>query len=505
MIIKKSNKTGKKPNKQTAEKWLVNRNALIKPEDISKPGLSAVISNVQNFIKNEICLPDNSRILLAVSGGVDSVTMLDIMANLSIKNGYKLFIVHFNHQLRGVSSDRDEEHARYLAAKYNIPFHCTKGNVKEYAENNSLSIEQAARILRYRFIEQTARTLKVSYIATAHTYDDSAETFLFNLMRGSGITGLSGIPWTRTLSKNILLVRPVIRCRKSHLIEFAKERNLKWFEDESNAMLNFTRNKIRHKLIKLLEDEYNPAIVDILNRTSFLLKGADKFISDFVIQNLKTVVTDKADNRFSLRIKLLQTHSEFIQGEIIQAAVKSQFHIQPLSLSIIDRITALFELPSGSIADINKNYYVVKDRNRLIFSRRKPALNQTLMIEKTGEYEFNGYKLTLNEVKKSQVKFKNDRNTEFFDYDKVPMLLYIRNWKPGDTFRPLGMEGSVKLSDFFINEKVSIIEKARIPILASRSDLVWVCGLRISDNYKIDDSTKRYLKIELIEENKTQK
>ncbi len=502
---KKSNNTGRKQPKQSAEKWLVSRKSLIKPEELAKPAVNTVISQVESFIKNELYIPDSAKILLAVSGGVDSIAMLDIIANLSVKYGYKPYVVHYNHQLRGVSSDGDEEYARKLAAYYSIPFHCTRGNVKEYAENNHLSLEQAARIMRYRFIEQTARTLKVNYIATAHTLDDSAETFLFNLMRGSGLTGLSGIPWSRALNKNIMLVRPLIGCRKQQLVEYAIARNSKWREDETNAMLNFTRNKIRHELIKYLETEYNPSIVDILSRTSLLLKGADKFINDFVQQNLKNIVTDKRDSRFSLRIGMLQTYSEFIRGEIIQASLKANFHLQPLPMAIIDRIASLCSLPSGSIADISKNFYVLRDRNRLVFSKSKPLENQAIMIEKTGEYEFNTYKLILKEVRKNQVKFKNEKSIEYLDYDKVPMLLYLRNWQRGDAFRPLGMEGSLKLSDFFINEKISIVDKGLIPILASKSDIIWICGQRISDNYKIDDTTKRYLKIEIIELNNNKK
>ncbi len=478
---------------------------LIKPTLRNNEYYSKFFKMLNLHFSNEIDLPKGTSFILAVSGGVDSAVMLDVFANLAEENAYHLVVAHFNHMLRGEHSDKDLALVKDLAKNYGLQFYSSSGDVKGFAKENSLSIEHAARTLRYRYLSQIAQNLKINYILTAHTSDDVAETFLSHLFRGSGLTGLSGIPQKRKLSKTSYLFRPFLNLNKSELIEYAQNRDLKWQEDESNSMLFYTRNKIRNVLIKNLETDYNPGIKEVLNRTAKLLKGADDFINEHVQMILPNVTKDKSSDRFALGISLLNTFPDFIKGEIIQTSLMENLKLQPVSLGTIDRIITLCDSPTGSMADISKKIFVLKDRDYLIFSKRQPSDKQLKQIEKTGEYQLKQGSFSLKEVSKKDVKISEDPNIEFFDYDSLPIGLTVRSWEPGDFFQPIGMEGTIKISDFLTNMKIPLIDKDRVTLLTFKNEVVWVMGMRISEKYKVTNSTLRYLKAVFKKENTGQK
>jgi tRNA(Ile)-lysidine synthase len=493
------NKNYNKLNKKNPKFRIQNseiriQKSILSHDQKSEPFLKDFYSRLKNYLENTLYIEDKSEILIAVSGGIDSVVLLDAMCVLSEKHNYKLIVAHFNHSLRGKASNEDEIFVRHLAENYKLPFHHSKGKVKQFAEKNSNSIEQAARILRYLFFERTARSIHSSLVATAHTADDSAETFLMNLIRGTGLTGLSGIPEKRPLSKNVSIIRPFLFLKKQDLKEYARLRNLSWREDESNSLLNFTRNKIRHELLPKLVNDFSPAIVDIINRTSKLFNGADEFIDEYVKNAVSDILTDKGSDRFSINIPLLQTFSEFIQGEIIQSALNKHFQMQPLSLQTIDRILDLQNSPVGSICEIMKQAIVLRDRQQLIFSRTRQENKCNMLIERTGVFKAGRFRLTLSEVNKKKVKFALDPKIEYFDMDLLPIMLTLRNWRDGDTFQPLGMAGTVKVSDYLTNEKIPLIDKPNVLVLSTKSDIVWICGKRASDKFKVTESTKKYIK-----------
>ncbi len=434
--------------------------------------------------------------LCAVSGGVDSTVLLDVMSQLAQKHNFSLAVAHYNHNLRGEESDEDEVLVKKMAEDYNIKFYGGSGKIKQFAERNSLSIEHAARVLRYKFFERTSRTVNADFLATAHTSDDSVETFLLNMIRGSGLTGLSGIPSKRTLVKNVQLIRPLIELSKDDLIQYARKRKLKWREDKSNALLNYTRNKIRNELLPYLRENYNPSISDIINRTAGLIHGADGILSVQVKNNLDTIMLEKGSDKFAVNLPLLRTFDEFFQSEMIQEALQRYFNMQPQSLATIERIMKLEESKVGAICEINKNFIVLRDRQSLIFTRTQPEYFYDEIIRRTGVYEAGNNVLKLIEVKYKDIDFNNNPNIEYFDFDLVPAVLHFRSWEEGDTFNPLGMTGTMKVSDFLTNQKVPLIEKPNVMLLSAGREILWICGMRISDKFKVNDSTKRYLKAE---------
>lgn len=456
------------------------------------------VQKVEHFLINDMLIDGASKIVLAVSGGVDSMTLLDVMAVLAEKYQFKLAVAHFNHNLRGADSNKDLDFVKNETKNYGFPFYFASGKVKKYAEKNSISIETAARVLRYNFFERVSRNFNADFVATAHTANDSVETFFINLFRGSGLTGLCGIPFRRQLIKDVLLIRPLIDFKKSELIEYANIRNIKWREDNSNSLLEYTRNKVRLDLIPKLENDFNPSIIDVINRTTRLIQSADRIIHNYVKKHLPDIIENVSSDSFCFNITILSTFDKFVQGEMIQTAFLKYFRLSPPSLAKIDRILDLIDSETGAFFEITKSITVAKDRNHLVFFRNFEKKEINLIINKTGTYTLNGYQINLQEVNKRQVKLSNSSNEEYLDFDLVPSLLYIRNWKDGDSFQPLGMQGTVKISDFLTNQKISFLERSKILVLCSKNDIIWVIGKRISEKYKIKEDTKRFLKIELI-------
>jgi tRNA(Ile)-lysidine synthase len=326
--------------------------------------------------------------------------------------------------------------------------------------------------------------------------DDSAETLLLNLLRGSGLTGLSGIPKVRTFVKNVRLIRPLIELRKADLIAYAKERRLIWREDKSNQLLDYTRNKVRHSLIPMLEQNFNPNIIDTLTRTAKLISGADEFVSDMVTNSLEYVTDDVRQERFAVKVNLMQTFPEFVQGEIIQKLVNKYFRIANLPMRKIADIIELMNHQTGAVYQINKNYQVLSDRKRLIFTKVEDYIKISERFSIEQGFENAEISLKVTPVRKKDIKFNDNPNEEYLDKSKISRTLKIRNKEEGDCFIPLGMLGRVKVSDFLTNEKVSLIDKSKVLVLESGGEIVWVVGHRVSEKFKVDAQTQEAYKIE---------
>jgi len=471
-------------------------------KQLSSEVLMKFLENVEDYLRKEAYIEAGGKLLVAVSGGVDSVVLMDSLSYLADKMKFTLYVAHFNHQLRGLSSDNDESLVRQICKDYNLHFYSGTGNVKHYSTKNSLSIEHAARILRYNFFERTARNINADIVATAHTEDDLVETFFINLFRGSGLTGLSSMPSKRKFVKNVTLVRPFLQFNKAELYQYAEIRNLKWNEDETNSLLNYTRNKIRHDLIPKLKNEYNPSIIQTINRTAELIQGADEVIKDFVVKTAPNIIEESSNEKFSLKINMLLTLNRFMQGEVLQYAWSKYFRLQPMSLAVIDRILELTDKQTGSICEISSAYFVLRDRNNLIFAKRAKEVSTSLIIEKPGLYKLGKNKLEITEVQWQDVKFSEDKNVEYIPADMALPFLEIRNKREGDIFHPLGAPGEMKLSDFLTNEKVSLIDKTNVLILTNRIHVLWVLGYRISEKARVGKKTSKIYRLRLLSNEK---
>lgn len=427
----------------------------------------------QNHINANLSFLKEKRLLLAVSGGIDSMVLLYLCHQLNID----IRVAHCNFQLRGDESDEDEDFVKSQTDKLQIPIFIKKFDTKSYAEKEKLSIQVVARNLRYEWFNTLLINNDYDYILTAHHLDDSLETFLINFTRGSGLDGLTGIP-----QQNGSIVRPLLPFSRTEIEIFAKENNVEWREDSSNTSDNYLRNKLRHDVIPMLK-KINPSLLHSFENTISNLKQAQSLVDDASQIIYRKVVTDI---NFQKRINL----TELIQLPNYHAYLYQW--LEPLGFSDWDSINDLATAQSGKQIH-SQNHTLLKDRNELIVFPKQEYKKTTLfLIEKEqNEIKFP-LKITFCNVDDISLEATN---CIFVDEDKLQYPLVIRKWKEGDWFYPLGMNGKKKLSKFFKDEKFSLLDKLNTWILCSENQIVWVIEKRQDERFKVTEETTKILKI----------
>lgn len=423
----------------------------------------------KNIFKNFRLSPD-SKLLIAVSGGVDSMVLCDLL----LESKMNFSIAHCNFQLRGKDSEQDEKFIRNYCIKNEIPFFSTKFDVKNFKESGNFSTQMAARELRYNWFNELISENSFDYLLTAHHLNDSLETFLINLSRGTGIKGLTGIK-----NDDSKTLRPLLPYSKSEILQYAVENNLEWREDKSNAETDYIRNKIRHHITPVLE-EIHPQFLSNFSKTLAFLKE-DKEIIHQHIQLIKN--------------QLFKTEKDFISISITELLkfhpLSSYLHylFSEFGFQHPEEIEKILQSENGEIQ--SKTHRLIKNRNDLllseIFSKDfdfEIELNQEEILEKP---------LYLKLLKS---EIRDLTANESFDYDKIKFPLRLRKIKTGDVFFPFGMKGSKKLSKFFKDEKYSKLEKENAWLLVDEEDrIVYIIGKRIDDRFKITKHTHKYLNI----------
>lgn len=433
-----------------------------------------MFSKFQNHLSAQFPFLQKAKLLIAVSGGLDSMVLLDLISKTNIE----FAVAHCNFQLRGDESDADENFVKFYCEANSIQGFFQKFNTMQFAEDEKVSIQVAARKLRYEWFYELLATENFDFVVTAHHLDDQLETFLIHFSRGTGLDGLTGIP-----SQNDKIIRPLLTFSRAEIETFAKENNLKWREDSSNASDKYVRNKIRHQVVPILK-ELNPSFLDSFQNTIQNLNQAQSLVDDASRIVYRKVVQD-ADNQ-----KIIDLN-ELLQLSNYQAYLYQW--LMPFGFSAWQDIYDLVYAQSGKQI-FSEHFRLLKDRETLIIEPKTDRIFDEYFINKN-QSELNfPLKMRLSYV--SEIG-KSDTKTIFVDADALKFPLQLRKWQEGDYFYPFGMYGKKKLSKFFKDEKFSLIEKENTWLLCSENQIVWLVGKRMDVRFKITKNTQTIIKIQL--------
>ncbi len=442
-----------------------------------------MLNEFLNQIKKEQLFDRQQKILLAVSGGVDSVVMTRLFKELS----FNFAVAHCNFMLRGVESDKDEDFTRSLAKESGVEFFSIAFDTKRYALLKKISIQMAARELRYKWLEEIRGNHGFDYIATAHHKDDQAETILMNVIRGTGLAGLQGMKL-----KNGYLIRPLLNFGREQMLKFCQERGLKYREDSSNLDEKYIRNRIRHSVMPSLR-EINPSADDSLVKLAFNSENASKLLTFLLDRELDKIIEGNKQS-VRLNIKKLTQYPGF--RYILYEVLKPYSFQSP----VIEEIANSLDAQPGKIF-LSPTHQCLKDRDHLIISPiETEAKKEVFTIDSHDELLDTGNgTLTFSIAEKSAVDiFKSKPDEIYLDLEKLDYPLILRHPQDGDFFFPHGMSGKKKISDYLTDKKIPLTEKRKIWLLFSGDKVVWVVGLRPDDRFRVTASTKNILKVKFV-------
>jgi tRNA(Ile)-lysidine synthase len=459
----------------------MDRNA-VRPDTV----WPAFLRQIESAIHARGLLPDNRKILVAVSGGLDSMVLVHALRDLAATHRWALTIAHFNHQLRGSASDSDERLLRKTARALKLPLVAGRVNIRKAARQAGISIEMAARDRRHGFLARTAHRLRIPIVALAHQADDQVELFFLRLLRGTGSLGLAGMKWASPSPSDpsVLLVRPLLRHSKAELATAARAHGIAFSEDETNASLEFERNRVRHELIPLLREKYQPALMETVPRL-MELAGAEAEVVTAVANAWWRTGKWIEFGRLAVAVQ-----RRVIQLQLFQLGQTPDFEL-------VEQLRAAPDEPFA----INQTQTLCRDTGGLLHLRKiqavkfDPARRRVVLRGGKGRAGLDGLNVKWEIETVSGAQFTRRANVEYFDADKVGAAIWLRYWQPGDRFQPIGCGSSRKLQDLFVNMKVPRDQRrARVVAETSQEEIFWVEGLRLAEKFKLKPGTVRRLK-----------
>ncbi len=430
-----------------------------------------MVNRFKKYNQENKLFAETDKVLLTVSGGKDSMAML----NLYLQQHLSIGVAHCNFQLRGEDANQDQFFVKEFCKKNAIPFHTIAFQTQNYATEKGISIQMAARELRYTWFEEIRKENNYQYIATAHHKNDVAETMLINLTKGTGLAGLHGIR-----NKTGKVIRPLLCFTRKDIDAFVQELKITFREDGSNADTKYTRNLIRHKVLPELAT-INPAIVETLNVEAHQFLGDEKIIEDKIKMDKQRLFIPLNDG-FRIEIEELKKLSP------LSSYLFYLFRAYHFNATDIANVIAGLDSQSGKTYH-SSTHQIIKNRAYLLLNKIEDISTPSHVINTMDDFPFT------TELLENNSSFKIDKSTSkaFLDVDKIEFPLVLRTWKQGDTFTPLGMKGNKKVSDFLIDTKVSILEKKKVRVLEQNGNIIWLVGHRISDHYKITAQTTQTL------------
>ncbi len=430
-----------------------------------------------DFISKNNLISREDNVLVAVSGGVDSV----VLCHLLHENDFKFAIAHCNFKLRGLESDNDEIFVENLAKTYGVEHFVMSFDTNKYANEHGISTQMAARDLRYAWFDEIMSNNDYNKLVTAHHLNDSLETALFNFVKGTGIAGLRGIKPVQGK-----VIRPLLFATKEHVLDYAIQHNLEWREDNSNKSIKYHRNYLRNKVIPALKD-VNPKIEESFSLTSYRLSSLENLLLS-ELKRFNELVRKDGQDVIVDRVRVLE-----YEAVVIEAFLKQY----GFNISQVIKLFELLENENGAIGKIlmSDTFQLNIDRGKVIISPKEDNEQLTYNIDNAGQLNLPIGLIKFSATENLQIGNKTDDVK--LDYGQLKFPLQVRLWKQGDYFYPLGMKGKKKLSDFMIDQKIPLNLKERVFVLTSEDNIAWVIGHRIDDRYKISDKTQRAFHIQL--------
>ena len=454
---------------------------------------------MQNEVRDAIIenglLTRGDRCIIAVSGGADSMGLLHVLVRLNgiFKVNYR--VVHVHHGLRGAEADRDANFVKNACLRYNIPCRIIRVNVLDFAQSRKLSIEEAARYLRYQALENEAvqweteaDTEKQVKIAVAHNREDNAETILMQAARGSGLRGLSGMQYVRKR-----IIRPLLDIPREEIEKYLVKEDESWINDSTNAETEYTRNRIRHDILPLIISEVNNGAVENITRAGKLVGQADSYINSQASKILEENVYEE-DSAYCFPLDILKKQVPIIQSYIVKLLLaKINKTMKNITSKNIDDITGLIDSETGKRIDLPYRLAAERDYESIkVYRRELPSMDHADESEDNGHFEFTTFDY------KGQ-KAPEEKYTKWFDYDKIDEPMEIRFRQAGDYFKLKGV-GKKSLRTYMTDAKIPNDIRDEIPVIAAGNHVMWLVGYRISEAYKIDKSTKTIVEIKYIKE-----
>tara|TARA_R100000306_G_scaffold14750_1_gene18417 strand:+ start:6943 stop:8247 length:1305 start_codon:yes stop_codon:yes gene_type:complete len=411
------------------------------------------------------------KLLIACSGGLDSVVLTHLVKNLS----FEMALAHCNFSLRGKESDADEMFVIGLAKNLEIPVFAETFDTQKFAKEHKISTQMAARELRYGWFMEILKNFKYDYLLTAHHLDDDLETFFINLSRGTGLSGFTGIP-----KKNNKIIRPLLDFSREEILQYAETNNLKWREDSSNQKTDYLRNKLRLEVLPKFKESSEPVLKNF-QKTRHNLLASQNLIEDYLALVYNSVVTQAPDS-YKINIPKIKDlpHTEALLYELLKSFGFTEW----------DDVSNLLEAQTGKQV-FSKTHRLLKNRDELILTE----INSENSKEEFLIYEEGITAPITLKIEPSKYIGETEKNLIYVASEKLKFPLKLRKWERGDTFQPFGMKGKKKLSKFFKDEKIPMHEKEKIWLLLSEGEIVWVIGHRMDDRFRITDNSSKILKI----------